>query len=65
MKEIILKIIQIKKGNLKSRLDWIIKNQNVKDEEANKILGCFSLAIDAYPFTIFMFQNIGINQLKD
>lgn len=45
------------KGNLRSKLKWILENQNVEDSTAKDVLKCSSLAISAYPFTIFMFQK--------
>lgn len=45
------------KGYLSYKVNWIIKNQNTTDAEAKKFLGNSSLAIEAYPFTLFMFQK--------
>jgi ADP-ribosyl-[dinitrogen reductase] hydrolase len=45
------------KGNLTSKLIWICKNQDMPDHLAHDYLGSSSLAIEAYPFTLFMFQK--------
>ena len=45
------------KGYLSSRLKWISQNREISPEWAHQYLGSSSLAIEAYPFTIFMFQK--------
>ena len=45
------------KGNMQSKLDWILMNQDADDKKAKEVLASSSLAISAYPFTIFMFQK--------
>jgi len=45
------------KGTLKSRLKWVKENSDADEETAFKFLGNSCLAIDSYPFTIFMFQK--------
>ena len=52
------------KGTLNSRISWIRENKDVTDEEAKKVLGNSSLAIEAYPFTIFMFQKYWNNPIE-
>jgi ADP-ribosylglycohydrolase len=52
------------KGNLLSRLIWMRDNKDVSSGEAKKVLGCSSLAIEAYPFTLFMFQKYWDNPLE-
>jgi len=52
------------KGNLLSRLNWIRNNENVSSDEAKRVLGCSSLAIEAYPFTLFMFQKYWDNPIE-
>ncbi len=45
------------KGTLLSRLKWIRDNKDVSNDSAKKFLGCSSLAVEAFPFTLFMFQK--------
>jgi ADP-ribosylglycohydrolase len=52
------------KGTLLERLKWISQNKDVEPSEAKRILGCSSLAIEAYPFTLFMFQKYWDNPVE-
>ncbi|MBR9705790.1 hypothetical protein GOV14_02025 [Candidatus Pacearchaeota archaeon] len=45
------------KGNITSKLEWIKENKNVSDDKAHEFLRSGSLVLEAYPFTIFMFQK--------
>ncbi len=45
------------KGTLASRLRWVNEHQNIDDDAAFEYLGNSSLAIESYPFTVFMFQK--------
>lgn len=52
------------KGTLSSRISWIKENQDVSCEEAKAFLGNSALAIESYPFTLFMFQKFWDNPLE-
>jgi len=55
---------KFEKGTLLSRLNWVKDNKDVSSEEAKKVLGSSSLAISAYPFTLFMFQKYWDNPIE-
>ncbi len=52
------------KGNLLSKLEWIIANRDISDSLAKKNLGNSALCIESYPFALFMFQKYWDNPIK-
>lgn len=46
-----------RKGDIRSRLSWILNNPDVDVEEAHEHLGSSSATYQAYPFTLWMFQK--------
>ena len=45
------------RGNLLSKLEWIVENRHAEPEKALEHLGNGSLAFESHPFALFMFQK--------